>query len=522
MPWTRHECSESKRVSATADVSFGTNSSFKGVPSGAPGERGLPCRRLAAASATLIVFLSALLLFAAPAEKRISIYSTAANYSLPVVQREGRDYVGLLELLDPLGKVSSKSDGSHWRLRYNNVEGNFIAGKNRALVQGRDADLAAKFILDNGRGLVPLASLNSLLPRFLGGPATFHEESGRLFIGSVAIHFTAALSADNPPRLLLNFTSPVNPTIATEPGKLQMTFKREPVVAPASPILTFGNPTIPSATYSESNGAAQITVNTSVPLMATFGNDGRTITVSPASTAPPSRTIATAPATIPGTINTSPDRSIPLSVAPLATTAPATVARRYFAIVDASHGGDDRGEAISNTIQEKDLTVAFARRLRQELENRGISTLVLRDSDANLTLDERAIFTNSSHAALYISLHAASDGHGVRLYTALLPYALGDSGPFRAWDSAQSSFTSVSRAAAAAVAAELQREQIPVRTLTAPLRPLNNVAMAAIAVEIAPRNADVAQLNAPDYQQFIASALATGIAAARDAFGAQP
>jgi hypothetical protein len=41
-------------------------------------------------------------------------------------------------------------------------------------------------------------------------------------------------------------------------------------------------------------------------------------------------------------------------------------------------------------------------------------------------------------------------------------------------------------------------------------------------VEIAPRNADVAQLNAPDYQQFIASALATGIAAARDAFGAQP
>ena len=154
-------------------------------------------------------------------------------------------------------------------------------------------------------------------------------------------------------------------------------------------------------------------------------------------------------------------------------------------VADGAAGCDDRGEAISNTIQEQELTVAFARRLRQELENRGISTLVLRDSDANLTLDERAIFTNSSHAALYISLHAASDGHGVRLYTALLPYALGDSGPFRAWDSAQSSFTSVSRAAAAAVAAELQREQIPVRTLTAPLRPLNNVAMAAIAVEIA-------------------------------------
>ena len=150
-------------------------------------------------------------------------------------------------------------------------------------MQGREADLGGKFLLENNRGLVPVASLSSLLPRFLGGPVTLHEESARLFIGSVATHFTASLSADNPPRLVFHFTAPVNPTMATEPGALRMTFTREPLVAPASPTLTFGSKAIPSAIYSESNGMAVVTVNTSIPVMANFSNDGHTVTISPTS-----------------------------------------------------------------------------------------------------------------------------------------------------------------------------------------------------------------------------------------------
>src|SRR6266851_9639856 len=67
--------------------------------------------------------LCAMLLSGAPPEKHLSVYSTAANYSLPMVQRDGRDYVGLLELLEPLGTVNAKADGPRWRLRYNKVEG---------------------------------------------------------------------------------------------------------------------------------------------------------------------------------------------------------------------------------------------------------------------------------------------------------------------------------------------------------------------------------------------------------------
>jgi N-acetylmuramoyl-L-alanine amidase len=463
-------------------------------------------------SAAILVTFAALLLSGATPEKRLSVYSVAANYSLPLVQREGLDYVGLLELLEPLGAVSAKSDHQHWRLRYNRTEGEFIPGKTRARIQGRDVDLAAKFILENGRGLVPVASLGAVLPRILGGPVTLHEDSGRLFIGSVATHFTASLGGDNASRLIFNFTSPVNPSVSTEPGTLRMTFSREPVVAPASSTLTFGSKTIPSAIYSESNGTAVISVKSAIPVIASFSNDGRTVTISPTS--------AAAQTTQPPVLPSAPAVPAQASGTPAGNTP--SIPRRYFAVVDASHGGDDHGESLSSTLLEKDVTLALARSLRQELESRGIPTLVLRDSDANLTLDQRAVSANTNHAAVYIALHAASNGHGVRVYTALLPYGGDDRGPFRSWTTSQHASLPLSQTAAAGVAAELQKRQVPVRTLAAPLRPLNSVTAAAFAVEVAPQGSDPAQLTAPDYQQLITGAVATAIASARDQLGNAP
>src|SRR5215469_11659655 len=236
------------------------------------------------ALACALFLLTALLLSIAAPEKRLSVYSVAANYSLTLVHRDGREYVGLLEVLEPLGRVTAKVDGSRWRLRYNNVEAEFLDGKTRAKVQSREADLGAMFVLENRRGLVPLGSLSSLLPRILGGPVSLHEEAGRLLIGNIAIHFTA----------------PVNPAIATEPGALRMTFSREPVVGPASPTLTFGSKVIPSATYTENNGTAVITVNAAVPVIATIGNEGRTLIISPVSTPAETATAATStPTTAP-------------------------------------------------------------------------------------------------------------------------------------------------------------------------------------------------------------------------------
>jgi N-acetylmuramoyl-L-alanine amidase len=475
---------------------------------------------------TLAAILAALLLLgAAPAgdEKRISVYSSVASYNLAVLDRAGHEYVALLEVLEPLGRVSAGAEGKHWKLRYNNVDGDFVAGKTRAKIRGRDFDLTAPFITENSRGLVPLNSLSTLLPRFLGNPATLHEAARRLFIGDVATQVTAQLDSTTPSRLVLNFTAPVNPTISTEPGKLRMVFTREPLLPPANPSLVFDSKAIPQATFLESNGTVELTVLSSAPLMASFANSGRTITISAPSANP---VTSTSPPQAPtGSSSETPPPSPPPATetpAPSDTPSSPTQPRRILAVIDPAHGGSERGAALSDTLAEKNVTLGFARLLRHELEQEGFSVLMLREGDDTLTLDQRAGTANSAHAAIYIALHADSQGNGARVYTALLPPEGPRKGPFHAWNVAQAPALSVSANLAAAIARELQKREIPIHTGSASLRPLNNLLMPALAVELAPGPKGVSDLPSANYQQKVAAAIADAVASFRDRLGAQP
>jgi N-acetylmuramoyl-L-alanine amidase len=467
---------------------------------------------------TLATLLAALIfLGATPSadEKRISIYSTVATYALPVVDRNGREYVGLLEIMEPLGRVSARVEGQHWKLRFNDVDSEFVARKTRGRIRGRDADLAAPFLIENSRGLVPLSSLTTLLPRFLGAPVNFHESARRLFIGDAATQVHAQLDAANPPRLVLNFSAPVNPTISTEPGKLRMVFTRDPLVPPGSQTLSFDSRTITQTTFSESNGSAELVIAGTAPLMASFSNSGRTITVAAAPQGAVAGTAPTLPE--PATSNVPSGAAVP---------APAPAAggngRRLVAVVDPAHGGNERGAALSDKLAEKDVTLGFARLLRHELEMRGVSVLLLRDGDASMTLDQRAGAANASHAGIYLSLHASSQGTGARAYTALLPVEGESKGIFHAWNAAQAPALGVSRSVAAAIVSELQKRQFPARQSAAALRPLNNVQMAAVAVELAPGPGGIADLPSAEYQQKAAAAIADAVASLRDRLGTQP
>jgi len=113
---------------------------FLGVPTFRRLSQGRSVPALLAFMATIIM-ASALLLYSSPDEKRISIYSNAANYTLPVLDRNGADYVGLLEVFEPLGSVNAKATGPRWKFRYYNVESEFTTGKTRARIRG-GADLA--------------------------------------------------------------------------------------------------------------------------------------------------------------------------------------------------------------------------------------------------------------------------------------------------------------------------------------------------------------------------------------------
>ena len=441
-------------------------------------------------------------------DKRIAIYSVIANYSLPVLDRGGHEYVGLLEILEPLGKVTSQTTGAQWKLRFNDAECQFAVDSRKARVQNRGIELPANFLLENGRGLVPLAFLDTLLPQILGGPVTLHETSRRLYIGSVAVHFTAQMANNSPPTLVMNFTSPVNPRIATEPGKVQMLFTREPLMPPSSTTLTFDSRAIPSAAYQENNGAAEIVINTRVPLFASFSDNGRTITLSSVAETKAAESSVPASAAPSGPSTTQAATSA-VAVAPQP---PAAVSPAVFAVIDASHGGAETGAMLSDQIAEKDIALEIVRRLRQLLIARGISVLTVRDSDIAMSLEQRADFVNQTHPRIYLCIHASSLGKGTRVYAGWLPPGNGESnGAFLDWSTAQAGFLSRSQAAAAGITQELQNEHISARQLAAPIRPLNNIAAVAVAVEIAP-NGDAASLQSPDYQTAVANGIATSLA----------
>lgn len=470
-----------------------------------------------------VVFLLVLMLLpaATPAdEKHISVYAPVATYTVPVVERNGHEYAGLLELLEPLGRVSASTDGLRWRLRYNAVESEFIAGRTRARVRGRDFNLTSPFLMDRTRGMVPVSSLNAVLPRFLGTTINFRESARRLFIGNVAIQPTAQLDPANPGRLVFTFSAPVSPTISTEPGKLRMLFKRDPVVLPGLP-LAFNNKVITQVSCWESNGNVEFDVAANAPLMASFSNAGRTITVSTTPQAPASTGSQAQPATT-APIAPAPASPVAGAIAPAVPATPSGGARQVSVVIDPGHGGDERGAALSEVIAEKNVTLGFARLLRHELEQRGFSVMLSRESDINVSLDQRAGTANAVHAGIFITLHAASQGAGVRVYTALLPVEDMSKGQFRAWNAVQAPALPLSRTYAAAIVSEIQKRQVPVRGSTASLRPMNNVLMPAVAVELAPGPNGIADLPSANYQQQIAAIIADALVPFRDRLGVQP
>ena len=191
-------------------------------------------------------------------------------------------------------------------------------------------------------------------------------------------------------------------------------------------------------------------------------------------------------------------------------------------LIDPAHGGTESGAVLNPVILEKDVTLALARRLRQQLSTRGIQAQLVRDSDGILSADQRATLANAAQPALYISIHATSQGSGMRIYTAMLPASSDNRGPFVDWQSAQSASLEHSRWAQGQLVAAVQKTGFPVRSLAAPLRPLNNIAVPALALEIAPTTGDVSQLASADYQQMISAALANGVATLIPALRTKP
>ena len=87
---------------------------------------------------------------------------------------------------------------------------------------------------------------------------------------------------------------------------------------------------------------------------------------------------------------------------------------------------------------------------------------------------------------------------------------------FLPWDRAQTAYLDTSLTVAGSVAAELEARKLQNSLRPAPLRPMNNLAAPAIAVEIAPPGDNVSDIAKAAYLDQVAQSIAAGIVAVRN------
>jgi N-acetylmuramoyl-L-alanine amidase len=107
--------------------------------------------------------------------------------------------------------------------------------------------------------------------------------------------------------------------------------------------------------------------------------------------------------TIEQTLSAAPAEDTPI------TNKPATKngARLITIAIDAGHGGEDPGAKGANGSREKDITLAIAKKLKQQVDAEpNMRAILTRDSDFFIPLHGRVVKARNMQADLFISIHA--------------------------------------------------------------------------------------------------------------------
>src|SRR4029077_19970411 len=81
-------------------------------------------------------------------------------------------------------------------------------------------------------------------------------------------------------------------------------------------------------------------------------------------------------------------------------------------VIDAGHGGFDRGGIPGQRVSEKDMTLDVARRLKGALVASGYRVVMTRQSHVFVPLGTRTTVANSNRNAIFVSVHFNSATRG--------------------------------------------------------------------------------------------------------------
>ncbi|MDR0477054.1 MAG: N-acetylmuramoyl-L-alanine amidase [Desulfobulbaceae bacterium] len=197
--------------------------------------------------------------------------------------------------------------------------------------------------------------------------------------------------------------------------------KKAETTATERPAVATTPPPTPSTPTRPSMEAVTIPPATPLPTPLSAPTPAETVTTLPAtplptppSTPPPTEATTTAPQEAPSIAATAP----PMPKRPSLAQQLSLGVKKI--VLDPGHGGKDPG-AMAGSLQEKDVVLAVAKRLKPVLEKElGCQVVLTREGDRFLGLEERTAFANTEGADLFLSLHlnahSSSQAHGFETY----------------------------------------------------------------------------------------------------------
>jgi N-acetylmuramoyl-L-alanine amidase len=471
----------------------------------------------------------------------LTIVSRDGRRAIPTTLQNSREVVALDDVASAF-QVALKDDALAGGVTVTYRGRTIVASANRQTVSvdGRVVSLPSPVTRVGTRWFVPIEFLSVALSSIYDQRIELRRASRLLVVGDVRLpRVTATIeNAGTPTRATVEIAPAAAVTVNADPGRLLIRIDADGMDFTPAPGGGFidrfrpgDQPNVVNVALTDMAGPARATVTT-------VNNIARVAIEVASATTSDSR----APNAEPRIPNAEPRIGTPDSPSPESDPLAAIAAARVWQtiVIDPGHGGDDVGVRSAKGIEEKQVTLDIARRLRAMVETRlGLRVILTREDDRAFGLDDRAAVANNGKANLLISLHVngsrVPDQAGAEVFHLQLDReseavvrvatAEGASLPTLGggvrrldlipWDLAQARHLDESSVLASVLQEELQREVPmsghPVRQ--APMRLLAGANMPAALVEVGylTNPQQEARLNTDDFKTKVAQAVFSAI-----------
>ena len=329
-----------------------------------------------------------------PPPSPLTLVAREGRRAVPTVMQSGQELIALDDIA-ALFQVTVAEDAPTGgvTVTYRGRTIVLSAEQSIASVNGRVVTLPGPVTRAGRRLMVPVEFLSRALAPIYDRRIDLRRPSRLLIVGDMNVpRVVARIDAVGPPtRATIEVTPAAQVTVASDVGRTIVRIEADALDL----TLPAGAGLIEQIRAGDQPNTIALILGggAGMPRTATMAGDGgtRIMIDVPAAAAPTDITAATPPAPPP----------------PTDSLAVGTGVRFAVIAIDPGHGGADVGVRTRDGLEEKELTLDVARRVRQRLETRlGVRAILTRDEDKALSLDERAAFANNNKADLFLSLHA--------------------------------------------------------------------------------------------------------------------